>query len=90
MLVGYLSPRRAAVMFGAAYRCLMETNVDRSLAHGDRVAAARDVDTTQGLHIVQGAGGTVAEDRGSQLVVFLEEQDAPVDLSEPHLCVAGR
>jgi hypothetical protein len=66
----------------------METNVDRSLARGDRVAAARDLDTTQGLHIVQGSEGTVAEDRGSTLIVFFDEQDAAVNLTEPDLCVA--
>jgi hypothetical protein len=66
----------------------METNVDRSLARGDRVTAARDLDTTQGLHIVQGSEGTVAEDRGSTLIVFFDEQDAAVNLTEPDLCVA--
>ena len=66
----------------------METNVDRSLEHGDRVTAARDLDTTQGLHIVRGAEGTVAEDRGSRLVVFFDEHDAAVSLTEPDLCVA--
>jgi hypothetical protein len=70
-----------------AYRCLMETNVDRSMAHGDRVTAARDLDTTQGLHIAQGAEGTVAEDRGSRLVVFFDAHDAAVDLTEPDLRV---
>jgi hypothetical protein len=66
----------------------METNVDQSLGHGDRVIAARDLDTTQGLHIAQGAEGTVAEDRGSGLVVFFDEHDAAVNLSEPDLRVA--
>ena len=46
----------------------------RDLAHGDRVTAARDLDTTQGLHISQGAEGTVAEDRGSTLVVFFDDE----------------
>jgi hypothetical protein len=68
----------------------METNVDRSLAHGDRVTAARDLDTTQGLHIGQGAEGTVAEDRGSNLVVFFDEKDAAVNLTEPDLCIGRR
>ena len=75
-------------MVRRTYRCLMETNVDQSLAHGDRVTAARDLDTTQGLHIAQGAEGAVAEDRGSKLVVFFDEHDAAVNLTEPDLCVA--
>ena len=44
------------------------------IGHGDRVVAARDIDTTQGVHIPAGTEGTVAEDRGSTLVVFFEEE----------------
>lgn len=33
------------------------------IGHGDRVAAARDIETTQGLYIPKGCEGTVAEDR---------------------------
>jgi hypothetical protein len=44
------------------------------LESGDRVVAARDIDTTQGIHIVAGTEGTIAEDRGSNLVVFFEEE----------------
>ena len=56
-------------------------------ARGDRVTAARDLDTTQGLQIAQGAEGIVAEDRGSKLVVFFDEHDAAVNLTESDLCV---
>jgi hypothetical protein len=66
----------------------MNTDADRSLAHGDRVTAARDLHTTRGLRIIQGARGIVAEDRGSELVVFFDEQDSAVNLSEPDLCAA--
>jgi hypothetical protein len=39
---------------------------------GDRVVAAREVYTTQGFHVPKGAEGTVAEDRGANLVVFFD------------------
>jgi hypothetical protein len=58
------------------------------LAHGDRVTAARDVHTTQGFRIAKGAHGIVAEDRGSKLVVFFNEQDSAVDLTEPDVSLA--
>jgi hypothetical protein len=48
-------------------------NGRNGLEHGDRIVAARDIDTTQGLHIPQGAEGTVAEDRGLNLVVFFAD-----------------
>ena len=51
-----------------------QTDAGRSLAHGDRVVAARDIETTQGMHVLAGTEGTVAEDRGSNLVVFFEEE----------------
>ena len=60
------------------------------MAHGDRVTAARDFDTTQGLHISQGAEGTIAEDRGSTLVVFFDEEASPVNLTEPDLVIGSR
>jgi hypothetical protein len=63
-----------------------ENDVDPALAHGDRVTAARDLETTQGLHIPQGAEGTVAEDRGSTLVVFFDEKRSAVNLTERDLC----
>ena len=66
----------------------IETDVDRTLAHGDRVTAARDLHTTQGFRISQGAQGIVAEDRGSKLVVFFDEEDSAVNLTETDLCVA--
>ena len=51
-----------------------EAGEDAPLRPGDRVAAARDLDTTQHLHISQGAQGTVAEDRGSKLIVFFDHE----------------
>jgi hypothetical protein len=57
-------------------------NDREDLAHGDRVVAARDVDTTQGLHIPKGSEGTVAEDRGSNLVVFFADSNAIARLDE--------
>jgi len=69
---------------------MRDNDVDRSLAHGDRVTAARDLDTPQGLHISQGAEGPVAEDRGSTLVVFFDEEGSPVNLTEPDLVIGSR
>ena len=64
----------------------MDSAAQRPLEHGDRVTAARDLDTTQGLHIPRGARGTVAEDRGSKLVVvFDDEEESVVSLTEPDL-----
>jgi hypothetical protein len=60
-------------------------NDRKGLVHGDRVIATRDVYTTQGLHIPKGAEGTVAEDRGSNLVVFFEGKDAIARLAEQDL-----
>jgi hypothetical protein len=59
---------------------------EQSLEHGDRVTAARDFDNTQGLHISKGTSGTVAEDRGSTLVVFFDDETAVVSLNESDLC----
>ena len=55
------------------------------IGHGDRVAAARDIETTQGLYIPQGSEGTVAEDRGSTLVVFFHHQTPPSNIDEQDL-----
>ena len=55
------------------------------LGHGDRVAANRDIETTQGLFIPQGSEGTVAEDRGSALVVFFHHQTPPSTIDEHDL-----
>ena len=52
---------------------------------GDRVAAVRDIQTTQGLYIPQGSEGTVAEDRGSTLVVFFHHQTPPSNIDEQDL-----
>jgi hypothetical protein len=43
------------------------------------------VDTTQGLHIASGSEGTVAEDRGSHLIVFFDDHDNPTGLNDSHL-----
>jgi hypothetical protein len=66
----------------------MDTDVDPPLSHGDRVTAARDLHTTRGFRIARGAHGIVAEDRGSKLVVFFNEQDSAVDLTEPDVSLA--
>ncbi len=55
------------------------------IEHGDQVTAARDIDPTQGLHIPQGSEGTVAEDRGSTLVVFFRHQTPPSNIDEQDL-----
>ena len=62
-----------------------QSEVDGPLQAGDRVVAARDLDTTQLLHIPQGTHGTVAEDRGSKLVVFFDQETAGANLDEEDL-----
>jgi hypothetical protein len=52
---------------------------------GDRVAAATDLDTTQGLHIAAGTEGTVAEDRGSKLVVFFDNTAVAASMDDRDL-----
>jgi hypothetical protein len=52
---------------------------------GDQVAAARDIETTQGLYIPRGSKGIVAEDRGSTLVVFFHHQTPPSNIDEQDL-----
>jgi hypothetical protein len=47
------------------------------LERGDRVMATREVHTTQGFHIPKGAEGTVAEDRGANIVVFFDDGAGP-------------
>jgi hypothetical protein len=51
----------------------MEAGRSDPVKRGDRVAAATDLDTTDGFRIPVGTRGTVAEDRGSSLVVFFED-----------------
>jgi hypothetical protein len=57
------------------------------MEHGDQVTAATDLDTTNGFHIPAGTAGTVAEDRGSNLVVFFEN-DTVASLNEQDLLPA--
>ena len=59
----------------------MEVETER-LEHGDRVITTRDMCTSQDLHIPEGAEGTIAEDRGSNLVVFFESPPAVARLTE--------
>jgi hypothetical protein len=66
----------------------MGNDVDRTLAHGDRVIAARDLETTQGFRISQGVQGIVAEDRGSKLVVFFDGEAPAVNVTETDVFVA--
>lgn len=56
-----------------------------SIERGDRVVAAQDIATTQEVHIPAGALGTVAEDRGSKLVVFFPDHAVVARLDERHL-----
>jgi len=57
----------------------------QQLEHGDRVVAARDIDSTQGIQVLAGTEGTVAEDRGSKLVVFFEEEPKMINVDEADL-----
>jgi hypothetical protein len=68
-----------------SYTSCIDNNHSRQLERGDRVSAAHDVDTTQGLHIASGSVGTVAEDRGSDLVVFFDDHDNPTRLDDSDL-----
>ena len=56
-----------------------------SLERGDRVVAVRDINTTQGIRIPQGTEGTIAEDRGSNLVVYFEEEPQRTSVEEQDL-----
>jgi hypothetical protein len=56
-----------------------------TLHPGDRVAAVRDLETTQLLHIPEGAEGTVAEDRGSKLIVYFDDETAATNMEEKDL-----
>jgi hypothetical protein len=58
------------------------------MQRGDRVTAATDLDTTNGFHIPEGTQGTVAEDRGSSLVVFFENGPPAASLDEQDLVPA--
>jgi hypothetical protein len=55
------------------------------MKRGDRVVAATDLDTTNGFRIPEGTRGTVAEDRGSSLVVFFENTPRAASLDEHDL-----
>ena len=56
-----------------------------TLHPGDRVAAVRDLETTQLLHIPEGAEGTVAEDRGSKLIVYFDDETTATNMEEKDL-----
>jgi predicted dehydrogenase len=56
-----------------------------TLEQGDRVVAVRDIDTTQGIRIPEGTEGTIAEDRGSNLVVYFEEEPKRTSVEEGDL-----
>ena len=56
-----------------------------TLHPGDRVAAVKDLETTQLLHIREGATGTVAEDRGSKLIVYFDDETAATNMEEKDL-----
>lgn len=58
------------------------TLVETPVGPGDRVVAARDIDTTQRLHIAGGTGGVVAEDRVSTLVVFFDDESRPANVKD--------
>ena len=45
-----------------------------AISPGDQVDTAGDIDTTEGTRIPAGTPGTVAEDRGSRLVVFFDSE----------------
>jgi len=62
-----------------------QADIEKSLEHGDRVVAARDIETTMGMHVLAGTEGTVAEDRGSNLVVFFEEAPTMISVEEDAL-----
>jgi predicted dehydrogenase len=64
-------------------------DADLPLEHGDRVVAARDIDSTQGIQVLAGTEGTVAEDRGSKLVVFFEEEPKMINVDETDLRRSG-
>ena len=53
---------------------------DNSFACGERVAAARTMETPQGLWIPAGSEGMITEDQGSTLVVFFHHQTPPTSL----------
>jgi hypothetical protein len=62
----------------------MHADDEGSLERGDRVVAARDLDT-QGMHIPAGTAGTIAEDRGSRLVVSFENEETAASFDEQDL-----
>jgi hypothetical protein len=46
---------------------------------------SRDLETTQLLHIPEGAEGTVAEDRGSKLIVYFDDETSATNMEEKDL-----
>jgi hypothetical protein len=66
----------------------VEADTEGPFEPGDRVVAAHDLDT-QGLHIPAGTEGTVAEDRGSRLVVSFDDQATAATFEEQDLTSPG-
>jgi hypothetical protein len=58
---------------------------EKPIEQGDRVEAATAIDTTQGVHIDEGERGTVAEDRGSTLVVAFDERPGTARVDDDDL-----
>ena len=56
-----------------------------AIISGDQVAAASDIDTTRGTRIPAGTPGTVAEDRGSRLVVFFDSESQATQVDDSSL-----
>ena len=65
----------SADLSGAATACERT-----SFGCGERVTAARTMETPQGLWIPAGSEGTITEDRGSTLMVFFHHQTPPISL----------
>jgi hypothetical protein len=63
----------------------VEDGPTATLHPGDRVAAVKDLETTQLLQIPEGAEGTVAEDRGSKLVVYFDDETTATNMEEKDL-----
>jgi hypothetical protein len=62
----------------------MDADAGNAIGRGDRVVAAKDLET-QGLRIPAGTKGTVAEDRGSRLVVSFDGQPTAATFDEQDL-----
>jgi hypothetical protein len=63
----------------------VEDGPTATLHPGDRVAAVKDLETTQLLQIPEGAEGTVAEDRGSKLIVYFDDETTATNMEEKDL-----